>query len=343
MTQRFPAPDLEQLKKVLSEADSVAITTHHRPDGDAMGSAVGLYNYLSAKHPNVKVVVPSLDPDFLHWLPGREHVVFFDQQPEVAVEIFQKSQVVFCLDFNWLNRVENMEPFLRSANGFKILIDHHLDPEDAFQLVFSYADACSTCELVYQMIVAMGDRNLLSADVASCLYCGIMTDTNSFRYSSMKSDTHRIIADLMDAGAENYKIHELVYDQSTENRLRLLGYALKDKLTVLPEFKTAYIALSATELDKFDFKTGDTEGLVNYALSIQGIRLAAFFAERDGTVKISFRSKGSFSVKELAAKYFNGGGHRNASGGRSDENLEKTVAFFKSLLPEYQVKLQNEI
>jgi len=342
MTDRFPASSLDELKKVLAGSDSIVITTHHRPDGDAMGSALGLYNYLEGIYKNVSVVVPSIDPDFLHWLPGRKNVVFYDQNPAEAIRLMKQSQVIFCLDFNWMNRVENLEPVLRESSAYKILLDHHLDPEDAYNMIFSYPDACSTCELVYQLIVALGDRNRLTPGIADCLYCGIMTDTNSFRYSSMKSYTHRIIADLMDAGAVNYRIHEKVYDQSTESRLRLLGYSLKDKLIVLPEFHTAYIALSGAELDRFNYKTGDTEGLVNYALSIEGIRLAGFFTERDGLVKISLRSKGNFSVKELAAKYFSGGGHRNASGGQSSGNLEQTVGKFLSLLPEYQAQLQDE-
>ena len=232
-----------------------------------------------------------------------------------------------------------MEPVLRKATGTKILIDHHLDPEDAYDFVFSNTDACATAELIYEFIDVLGDHSLITPDVAECLYCGIMTDTNSFRYSSMKASTHRIIAGLMEAGAVNYRIHERVYDQSTENRLRLLGYVLKDKLTVLHEFRTAYIALSSAEMDMFNFKPGDTEGVVNYALSISGIRFAVFFAERDGLIKISFRSKDDFSAKAFASSHFSGGGHRNASGGKSDESLASTVERFLAILPHYKVQL----
>ena len=234
-----------------------------------------------------------------------------------------------------------MEPVLRKANGIKVLVDHHLDPEDAYSHVFSHTDACATAELVYEFIVAFGDMKGISPEMAECLYCGIMTDTNSFRYSSMKASTHRIIAGLMEAGAVNYRIHERVYDQSTENRLRLLGYALKDKLKVLNEYNTAYITLSAAEMEMFNFKPGDTEGLVNYALSISGIRFAVFFAERDGIIKISFRSKDEFSVKEFSGNHFQGGGHRNASGGKSDESLSATVDRFLSILPLYKSKLTS--
>ncbi|MFM2135199.1 MAG: hypothetical protein RL021_599 [Bacteroidota bacterium] len=338
-TPHFPADRIAPVKDLLFIPRDVVITTHHRPDGDAMGSSLGMAGYLRSKGHQVTVIVPSDYPDFLHWLPGHEEVIVFDADNQEIVERINSAQVVFCLDFNWYNRTEWMEPVLRNATGVKILIDHHLDPEPGFDHVFSYTDACATAELVYEFIGAMGEHSLITPYVAECLYCGIMTDTNSFRYSSMKASTHRIIAGLMEAGAVNYRIHERVYDQSTENRLRLLGYALKEKLTVLNEFNTAYLALSSAEMEMFNFKPGDTEGLVNYALSISGIRFAAFFAERDGIVKISFRSKDDFSVKEFSGSHFQGGGHRNASGGKSTDSLEKTVERFLALLPDYKSKL----
>jgi phosphoesterase RecJ-like protein len=205
----------------------------------------------------------------------------------------------------------------------------------------SYPDACSTCELIYQFIVGMDDRSTINKAVAECLYAGIMTDTQSFRFETMKADTHRIIARLMEAGAENYKIHERIYDTNSEDRLRLLGVALKDKLVVLREFNTAYIALSQAELDKYHYQSGDTEGVVNYALSIDGIIMAAFFSPKGNEVKMSFRSKNNFSVQALATKHFQGGGHKHASGGRSSLSLEKTIEKFVSILPEYKSQLVN--
>lgn len=335
----FPAEEVEAIREILSRPRSIVITTHHRPDGDAMGSSLGLYNYLKAKGHEVAVITPSDYPDFLHWLPGHKEVLVFDPGSDKIRDAILTASVIFCLDFNWLNRTEGMEQLLRKSEATKVLIDHHLDPEDAYDYVFSYTDACATAQLIYEFIVQLGDAQSIDPPMAECLYCGIMTDTNSFRYSSMKADTHRIIASLMEAGAVNHKIHERVYDNFTENRLRLLGYVLKDKLTVLPEFNSAYIALSQPEMDMFNFKTGDSEGIVNYALSIQGIRMAAFFNERDGVVKISFRSKDRFSVKDLAARYFEGGGHFNASGGRSLEPLDKTVERFISILPYYKDQL----
>ena len=340
MNSRFPIHDTESLWKFLELPRKILITTHHRPDGDAMGSSLGLYNYLIKKGHTVDVVTPSEYPDFLHWLPGHEFVLNFEADSTIAFKKIETADIIFCLDFNWLSRVEGLESVLRESVTMKVLIDHHLNPEPVFNFTFSYPDACSTCELVFDFITAAGDQHLIDKSIAECLYCGIMTDTNSFRYASMTADTHRTIAKLMEAGAVNYRIHEQVYDHSTENRLRLLGYSLKEKLIVLNEYRTAYISLSEAELKMFNFKTGDTEGLVNYALSIEGIKMAAFFSERDGMIKISFRSKDDFSVQELSSKYFEGGGHRNASGGRSLLPLEETVNRFLEILPFYKSKLQ---
>ncbi len=338
---QFPQAEVAAVKKLIESSKNIVITTHHRPDGDAMGSSLGLYNYLKLLGCNVSVITPSDYPDFLNWLPANDNVINFENAIQSSKDLISKADLIFCLDFNWLSRVESMESSLRSAEAKKVLIDHHLDPENVYDYVFSFTEACSTCELIYRFIDALGDASKITKDIAECLYCGIMTDTNSFRYSSMKADVHRIIAELMEAGAENYRIHERVYDTSTENRLRLLGYSLKDKLHVLPEFNTAYLALSQAELEMYNHKSGDTEGLVNYALSINGIKFAAFFSEKDGLIKISFRSKGSFSVKDFSSKYFSGGGHKNASGGRSDLSLSDTLKKFLDLLPAYKNELNS--
>lgn len=306
-----------------------------------MGSSLALYNYLNKKGHNVQVITPSDYPEFLWWLPGNDNVINFEKESHKSAELISKADIVFCLDFNWLSRVEAMQEPLRNSEAKKVLIDHHLDPENAFDIVFSYPDACSTCELIYDFIIAMNDDAIIDKEIAESIYCGIMTDTNSFRFASMKPRTHRIIANLMDAGAVNYLIHERIYDNTSESRLRLLGYSLLEKLVVLHEFRTAYIVLSDKEMDEYDFRPGDTEGLVNYALSIQGVKLAVFFAERDGGIKISFRSKGDFSVKDLSAKFFNGGGHKNASGGHSKLSLEETIKKFVEILPLYKVSLNE--
>lgn len=336
MSISFPVDKVREVASLLESASPIAIITHHRPDGDAMGSSLGLYNFLIKKGLKATVIVPSDYPDFLHWLPGHNQIVNYDRQPDKSASLLREAGLIFCLDFNYMNRVEGLESSLRTSPGKKVLIDHHLEPEEGYDILFSFSDACSTAEIIYGFIDALGDLNLLGREIAECLYCGIMTDTNSFRYETMTADTHRIIAKLLDAGARNYKIHELVYDNSTENRIRLLGHALKDKLIVLQEYRTAYISLSEDELDTYNFQTGDTEGIVNYALSIRGIRLAAFFTERNGLVKISFRSRDGFNVKELASKHFEGGGHKYAAGGKSDLSLQDTIAKFLDLLPVYK-------
>jgi len=339
MDQRFQVKLIAPIRILFQEPKKIVITTHQRPDGDAIGSSLGLYNYLVQKNHQVDVVVPSDYPEFLKWMPGNDLVVNFETDPVKAIRVVGEAELIFCLDYNSMNRIDKLQKPVRESTAIKILIDHHLDPENAFDHIYSFPEACATSELIYEFIVAMDDRSLLNKDVASCLYTGIMTDTASFRFASMKADTHRTIAKLMEAGAVNYKIHELVYDTNSESKLRLLGHCLKDKLVVLPEFNTAYISLTEEELDHYKFETGDTEGIVNYALSINKIMLAAFFAPRDGEIRISFRSKDDFPANELARKYFQGGGHKNAAGGKSDLPLDETIKKFLDILPSYKQQL----
>jgi len=338
-TTRFSEVYFNELKLLLSLPRKIVITTHYRPDGDAMGSALGLYNYLIGKKHTVQVITPSDYPDFLQWLPGNDSVWNYEGRQAASDGALAEAEVIFCLDFNQLSRIEKMAEAVKKSSAAMVLIDHHLDPETSFQFIFSYTKACSTCELVYQFIEAMGDKQLITKVVAECIYTGIMTDTQSFKLPTVTPVVHEIVAELLKAGAENDKIYENVYESSTEDRLRLLGHCLKDKLTVLQEFRTAYVALSQAEMDTYHFQPGDTEGVVNYALSVKGTKMAAFFSERDGLIKISFRSKADFSVRDFAFTHFEGGGHRNASGGKSNLSLEATVSKFLDLLPKYQKDL----
>ena len=339
MEQRFQVKLIAPIKILLREEKKIVITTHHRPGGDASGSSLGLYNYLIQKNHNVHVIVPSDYPSFLKWMPNNDAVINYEKDAVKSNQLIADADLVFCLDFNWIKRIDKMEAPVRDSKGIKILIDHHLEPENAFDHSYSFPDACSTSELIYEFINALEDKSLINKSVAECLYAGIMTDTASFRFASMKAETHRTVAKLMEAGAVNYKIHELVYDTNTEDRLRMLGHCLKDKLVVLPAFNTAYISLSTEELDYYHFESGDTEGIVNYALSINKIILAAFFSQKDGEVRISFRSKDDFPANELAKKYFEGGGHKNAAGGRSLLSLDDTLKKFLEILPEYKTLL----
>lgn len=329
--------DLTALKEILAYPRHIVITTHHKPDGDAMGSSLGLYNYLVQKGHHVKVITPTDYPVFLHWLPNNPEVLIYTEKKEESARYVAEADLIFCLDFNSLSRINELGERVREAAAKKVMIDHHLEPEDFDDYRYWSINACATAQLVYEFIVKeMKEPNLINKDVASCLYTGIMTDSGSFRFPTTTSAVHLIVADLIDKGAENWKIHQLVYDNFAENRLRFLGYCLLNKLEVLFEYNTAMISVSKEELERFNISTGDTEGLVNYALTINGIRLAALIIEREQLVKLSLRSTGDFPANEICKKYFQGGGHRNAAGGQSGESLDATVARFKQLLPEYK-------
>lgn len=328
---------LGALKDLLSTPQKIVITTHHKPDGDAMGSSLGLYNYLIQKGHHVHVVTPTDYPIFLHWLPNNSEVIVYTEQEELSKQHIAAADLIFCLDFNALSRINEMGEWVGLSQAKKVMIDHHLEPEDFDDFRHWSVNACATAQLIYDFIAnLMGEAHLINKDVANCLYTGIMTDSGSFKFPNTTAEVHHIVADLIQKGAENAKIHRLVYDNSSENRLRFLGYCLSNRLEVFPEFNAAMIAVAKADLEQFNIETGDTEGLVNYALSITGIRLAALIIERPDRVKLSLRSTGDFPANEVCKKYFNGGGHRNAAGGASDEPFEKVVATFKNLLPTYK-------
>ena len=329
--------DTASLIKLLAQPKKIVITTHHKPDGDAMGSSLGLYNYLIQQGHHAKVVSPTDYPDFLSWLPGNDEVIIYTEQVKEATELIAAADLIFCLDFNALNRINEMGELVGESNALKIMIDHHLEPQDFDDYRYWDINACATAQLIYTFIVEeLNNKKFINKDVATCLYTGIMTDSASFSLPKTTSAVHRIIADLIDAGAINWQIHEQIYKNSSENRLRFLGVCLSQRLEVLHEFNTAVIAVKKEDLEKYDVITGDTEGIVNYALSIAGIKLAAFIVERSDKVKLSLRSKGEFPANEICKKYFNGGGHRNAAGGMSTDSLEQVVAQFKLILPEYK-------
>lgn len=329
--------DLASLTDFLSQPRKVVITTHHKPDGDAMGSSLGMYNYLIQQGHHAKVITPTDYPDFLTWMPGNEEVIIFTENQELSAQLVADAEIIFCLDFNSLNRINELGELVRASNAYKVMIDHHLEPEDFDDYRHWDIKACAAAQLVYTFIAdQLNNKALINKDVATCLYTGIMTDSGSFRLPNTTSEVHRIAAELIDAGANNSRIHELVYNSASENRLRFLGYCLANCLEILPEYNTAIIAVSKQDIQRFDVNTGDTEGVVNYALSIASIRLAAFIVDRSEKVKLSLRSKDEFPANEICKKYFAGGGHRNAAGGQSDESLEATVEKFKSILPSYK-------
>jgi len=335
--------DITDIKTLLQSPKKIVIVPHKNPDGDAIGSTLGLYLYLLKYNHEVRVIAPNDYPDFLKWMPSEAAVLKYDAQTEASERLIEQAEILFTLDFNALNRTGDMEPVLAKSEAIKIMIDHHQQPDDYALYTYSDVRMSSTCEMVYHFIDMLSDVDKIDADIATCLYTGIMTDTGSFRFSSTTATTHKVIADLIDKGAENAEIHNAIYDTNSYNRLQLLGCTLSN-LKVLPEYRTAYITLSQQELNNFDYKKGDTEGFVNYALSLQNIIFAAIFIEdqKQNIIKISLRSKGEFSVNEFSRAHFSGGGHTNAAGGKSDTDLNETVEKFISILPSYKKALNNE-
>ena len=333
---------IKALKNLLSEKKNIVITVHRGPDGDAIGSALGLYNILIQEGHNVNVISPNDYASFLHWLPNNENVIIFTEKEEEAKSITANAELILLLDFGQIYRLDTYAKTVSNSSAAKVMIDHHQEPDESISdLLFSDVTASATAQIVFEIIQELGYSHLINKDVAECLYAGIMTDTGSFKYASTTEKTHRIIAELIENGAENAKIHDLVYDNFSDNRLKLLGYCLNQKLQIFKENKAAIISLDAEELEKFNFQKGDTEGVVNYALMIEGIVCAVFIAEKEGVVKLSLRSKGDFKVNEIAKKYFNGGGHTNAAGGISDVSVEKTIIKLESIFDKYKSELIN--
>jgi phosphoesterase RecJ-like protein len=332
---------VSELKALLAEPKQVFITTHHKPDADALGSSLAWASYLKKKGHSVTVVTPSDYPAFLNWMQGNDEVVVYEPRhnDRQVRDLVSRAEVIFCLDFNCLGRINELGTYVAQASGTKVLIDHHQRPEDFADISFSNPKAAATAEQIFEIIRDLGDQDLVDQGMGEALYAGIMTDTGSFRHPSTSRNVHLIIAELLNAHIDLASVHRRIYDSHSEIRLRFLGYILKDKLMVNREFNTAYIAVTQQELRDYESKTGDTEGLVNYALSIEGIVFAAVFIDRGSAVKISFRSVGDFSVADFSRSHFDGGGHHNASGGVSYTSLDATVERFLGLLPQYQAQL----
>jgi bifunctional oligoribonuclease and PAP phosphatase NrnA len=332
--------DLSELGQLLATPKKIVITTHQKPDADALGSSLAWHRYLVKKGHDAVVITPTDYPQFLEWMQGNDEVIVFgDDTAEEAAKLVAEAEIIFCLDFNALGRIATLGTLVKNATAKKVLIDHHLAPESFPDLAFSDTGAAATAVLIYDIIVGLGDKAFLDTYIGECIYAGIMTDTGSFRHSNADRRVHLIVAELMLLNINAPRIHRLIYDTSTEERLRFIGYALSERLYVLPEYYTAFFTISAKDLERFKSQTGDTEGLVNYALSMEGIVFASLLIEREDGVKLSFRSKGEFSVSEFARKHFNGGGHRNAAGGTSDTDFAGTVKKFMDIIPDYKEQL----
>lgn len=333
----FPQTDVDKLAALIAEGDFFVIVCHTNPDGDAMGSSLGLADWLVQKGKTAMVVVPDMFPDFFQWLSGAQDVVRYDKYPDKAALALATADVVFCLDINSPNRTEGVEPLIRSAKGHKVLIDHHPEPEAFAELTFSRTQACSTSELVFTLIEAMDGFDALSKKGAECLYCGMMTDTGAFTFNSNRSDIFYIISRLLTKGIDKDSIYRRVFNNYTEGRLRLIGYALYEKMLLFPEQKASLIALTNSEMARFNIVKGETDGLVNMPLQMKNVRFSAFLREdvEKGRINVSLRSVGTFPCNRFAAEYFNGGGHLNASGGRYYGTLDEAVEHFKKAVQEF--------
>ncbi len=331
-------PDLSKYTKRLSEhffnSDNILLISHINPDGDAIGSQLALYYYLISNGKKVSMISPNNLQEFLRWMEGSELINIFIRQREKCRKLIEKAGLIVMLDFNQPDRLGEMEELVTGSGATKIIIDHHLNPKGFADLEISDPTFCSTAELVHELITAVNGKPFFSKPYCEAIYVGIVTDTGNFEYGPYTSRTFRIVAEMLDTGIEKDRIRNLVYNNFSENRLRLQGFALNQRMVVLPEYQTAYIWLTKDDLTNYKYVKGDTEGFVNLPLSIKGIIFSAFFVEKDGFVKLSFRSIGNFPSNTFASEYFSGGGHMNASGGEYRDSLENSIAYFLKILKE---------
>ena len=332
--------DWHTLSDLLSQPKKAVIIGHKNPDGDAVGASLGLFWFLKSQGHDPIVLMPNDFPDFLKWLPGCSDIVLYDREASRAERLLSQCEVIFTLDFNALNRTGDLGALLELQSQPFVMIDHHQQPDDYALVTYSDTSMSSTCEMVYHFIDQLGHKALITPEIATNLYTGIMTDTGSFKFPATTPRTHRAVADLIECGAIHHEIHNQIYDTQSPDRLKLLGQALSN-LVLHPEFHLAYITLTQDELEACNFKKGDTEGFVNYALSIIGIKVAVIFIENknEGIIKMSLRSKGRFSVNDFARHYFHGGGHTNAAGGKFDGTMEDATAYFMQQVPQHKNEL----
>ena len=328
---------MQELKNLLSTKQNVVITTHVNPDGDAIGSSVALLNFLIKMGHGVSVIVPNDYPDFLKWMKNDELIINYSNSKNESQEKIKNASLIFCLDFNNLNRINELGDYISESKAKKVLIDHHLDPSDFYDFKIHDVKASATAELVYNFLIEL-DSNAVDKDISEALYTGILTDTGSFKFS-MSPKVHKIVSDLMIRGVDIGFINNKIYDSNSLDKLKLIGYALSEKLEVISNGNAAYIVLSRKDLKDYNFKKGDTEGLVNYALSISNVNMAVLIIETKERIKFSFRSIGQFSVNEFAKKYFNGGGHKNAAGGSLEDKLSVALEKFLKDVSKYSKDL----
>lgn len=330
-------------QELINHPKKVVITTHFKPDADALGSSLALAGFLKKLKHQVTVITPSDYPSFLNWMPGNEHVVVFEKGKTdfISKTLIKEADIIFCLDFSALSRINDLEHLVKNASAALVMVDHHTHPEDFAKFTFHNDKAASTTELIYDLIELIGHKALIDTQIGQCIYAGLMTDTGSFRHPSTTARVHQIAAELIELGVNTNYIHRKIYDSFTVERLKFLGFMLSEKLKVLPEYNVAYFTVTKDELKRFDSQTGDTEGIVNYGLTISGVAMAVIIVERPEAIKMSFRSIESVAVNDIAAQHFNGGGHKNASGGKTEGiGLAATEAKFLEILPLYKERLR---
>ena len=330
--------NIDHVEKWFERADKIVIVSHVSPDGDAIGSSLGLWHFLNSQDKNVHVIVPNAFPDFLKWMPGAKEVIQYNRYKEFADKLIMEADVICCLDFNVLSRIDEMEEIVRVSPGRKMIVDHHLYPGDFARIVISHPQISSTSELVFRLICQLGNFSDITKEAAECIYTGMMTDTGGFTYNSNDREIYLIIGELLSKGIDKDEIYRNVFNTHSEGRLRLMGYVLYEKMQVFPQFNAALITLTREEQKKFQYKKGDTEGFVNMPLSMKGICFSVFLREdtEKDMIKVSLRSVGTFPCNEVAAEFFNGGGHLNASGGEFYGPKEEAVALFKQALVKYE-------
>ncbi len=333
-----------EIKQLLTQQKRIVITSHTNPDGDAIGSSLAMYHYLKKLGNDVQMLVPNSFPDFYSWLPDTDKIVIYDKQSKYAQKLLREADIIFSLDYNALHRLGSLHEIVRATTCTRILIDHHIDPEtESFNYCYSTTDTSSTGELVYDFITMLGHEDIIDKKTGEAIYTGIVTDTGSFSFSCNRPNTYIITSKLVSLGVDAQKIHKLIYDTFSENRLRLLGHAISNRMIVWKELHTALIYLNKSDLANFNYQVGDTEGMVNYPLSMNDVNMSLLITEKDNLLRLSFRSKGNFSVNDLSRAHFNGGGHKNAAGGKSTESIDELIDRLKSILQDYKEDLNYTI
>ncbi|MDH6309775.1 phosphoesterase RecJ-like protein [Dysgonomonas sp. PFB1-18] len=336
MISKIIASDkITAVEELLDKYEKIVIVTHVSPDGDAIGSSLGLYHYLSDSGNDVNVIVPNSFPDFLKWIPGAKDILDYEKYPEFAQKLINEAELIFCLDFNLPKRAYHLGPLIEAASAKKVMVDHHPEPADFCDVVISYPEISSTSELIFRLICRMGDFEVMSHESATAIYTGMMTDTGAFTYNSNNAEIYYIIGELLKKGINKDQIYSNVYHNYSEDRYRMLGYTLCEKMKIYPEYNSALIWLTNEEQSRYRVKKGDTEGFANLPLNIKGIIFSVFIREDNDFIKISFRSQGSFPSNKFAAQCYNGGGHLNASGGEFYGTMEEAIAIFENALPEF--------